>query len=184
MEKLRPTRTETCRTSDSPCGNSCRPMRPDEDMPLRKGDRFEELPADSARMKTCRPDGFLRRRRTARGRILAGSEGTGHSPVFGKDRPLARCRTGKTHVVVDAPQGSLALCEGGLPVRGYAEPYRSAPYKAVRRLRINGQSPKRGIPPPFATGNTVKEWPRKAKSRFSRPSAASAGRFVPPQHAG
>ena len=118
-------------------------------MPLRKGDRFEELPANSARMKTCRPDGFLRRRRTARGPILAGSEGTGHSPVFGKDRPLARCRTGKTQVVVDAPQGSLAQCEGGLPVRGYAEPYRSAPYKAVRRLRINGQSPKRGIPPPF-----------------------------------
>ena len=183
VEKLCPTRTETCRTSDSPCGNSCRPIRPDEDMPLRKGDRFEELPANSARMKTCRPDGFLRRRRTARGPILAGSEGTGHSPVFGKDRPLARCRTGKTHVVVDAPQGSLARCEGGL-VRRYAEPYRSAPYKAVRRLRINGQSPKRGIPPPFATGNTVKEWLRKAKSRFSRPSAASAGRFVPPQHAG
>ena len=81
-----PSRTETCRTSDSPCGNSCRPIRPDEDMPLRKGDRFEELPANSARMKTCRPDGFLRRRRTARGPILAGSEGTGHSPVFGKDR--------------------------------------------------------------------------------------------------
>ena len=106
-----------------------------------------------------------------------------HPRRFGRDRPLAPCRIGKTHVVVDAPQGSLARCEGGL-VRGYAEPYRSAPYKAVRKLRINGQSPKRGIPPPFATGNTVKEWLRKAKSRFSRPSAASAGRFVPPQHAG
>ena len=95
---------------------------------------------------------------------------------------LAPCRTGKTHVA-DAPQGSLARCEGGL-VCGCAEPYRRAPYKAVRKLRTNGQSPKRGIPPPFATDNTVKEWLRKAESRFSRPSAASAGRFVPPQHAG
>lgn len=129
-----PARMKTCRTSDSPCGSSCRPMRPHADMPLRNG------PA------------------------------------------LAPRRTGKTHVA-DAPQGSLARCEGGL-VCGCAEPYRRAPYKAVRKLRTNGQSPKRGIPPPFATDNTVKEWLRKAESRFSRPSAASAGRFVPPQHAG
>ena len=118
---------QTCRSEKTIGLRSFRLMSADEDVPHRR------LPPSPSGRKS---------------HILAGSKRTGHSPVFGKDRPLARCRTGKTHVVVDAPQGSLARCEGGL-VRRYAEPYRSAPYKAVRKLRINGQGPKTRDSSPF-----------------------------------